>query len=553
MAASSSFTSTKKFMATTIPYSILQQGPQGPQGPTGKMGSTGNTGAKGSTGPRGVKGIDGFSINTGSTGITGDTGSTGMRGPQGLNGPRGFVGPMGPVGYTGQRGPIGYRGYTGHTGRTGSTGEIGHTGEMGPTGPPGVISPLSSVGYYLEDENKIQNANSFYNLVCNILDPSITQGKISFIYDPHAVYEGLTEAGIITSIVDYPINLSINFQISAVPGNWTVYIQRINTEYLEYIWKYENYKSSDTNSYNSFIILKPREQIFISYSISPTPENPFSTYQVNSFNTKIFITQLDILLGSDGKMGPKGNTGDTGHTGPTGETGSMGETGNTGPTGDTGPTGETGSMGETGNTGPTGDRGPTGETGSMGETGNTGITGSTGISGPTGTLGPTGDSGPTGEAGPRGDVGNYTYNSITDKSSISNNAITIDVKNGNYFYLNYNINWTGNIILDINGSLNTFIDNNKTPSFKPFNYYITLLYNFTTPSVSSSVYFVDKVQNIGIVNVSFYNPNTNNYGSIVPSPPSGVKKIIQKFELFYLSNNSNYLPDMVLSTVNFIT
>jgi len=93
---------------------------------------------------------------------------------------------------------------------------------------------------------------------------------------------------------------------------------------------------------------------------------------------------LDLVLQSQGPVGPQGPQGPAGATGPQGLQGFPGPQGLTGPTGPQGPIGLTGPQGPIGPTGATGPQGPTGPAGAEGLTGPTGPPGPTGPQGPNG-------------------------------------------------------------------------------------------------------------------------------------------------------------------------
>jgi hypothetical protein len=118
----------------------------------------------------------------------------------------------------------------------------------------------------------------------------------------------------------------------------------------------------------------------------------------------------------DGVAGPTGAAGSTGPTGPTGAGSTV-----AGPTGPTGPTGATSTV-----AGPTG---PTGATSTVaGPTGPTGATST--VAGPTGPTGATGATGPLNKT-------ITTYN-----VTVSGQAVTLDLTQGNLFVVSF-FNSTG--------------------------------------------------------------------------------------------------------------
>lgn len=121
--------------------------------------------------------------------------------------------------------------------------------------------------------------------------------------------------------------------------------------------------------------------------------------------------RLELVLktqGPVGPMGPVGATGPRGFTGPSGAEGKegpqgpKGEPGARGPEGLPGPAGPMGMTGPTGLTGPSGPVGPVGLQGFSGEKGEKGDKGDRGFEGPPGATGPQGPTGPTGAVGPTG-------------------------------------------------------------------------------------------------------------------------------------------------------
>lgn len=106
--------------------------------------------------------------------------------------------------------------------------------------------------------------------------------------------------------------------------------------------------------------------------------------------------------GAEGKEGPQGPKGEPGARGPEGLPGPAGPMGMTGPTGLTGPSGPVGPMGLQGFSGEKGEKGDKGDKGDRGFEGPPGATGPQGPAGPTGPVGPTG---PRGFDGPQGSGG----------------------------------------------------------------------------------------------------------------------------------------------------
>lgn len=111
---------------------------------------------------------------------------------------------------------------------------------------------------------------------------------------------------------------------------------------------------------------------------------------------------LNLVLQSQGPVGPQGATGPLGPVGPQG---AMGLIGPVGPQGAVGPQGNVGPVGLTGPVGPQGNVGPAGLTGPIGPQGAVGPAGVTGPVGPQGNVGPAGPAGPTGPQGAAGPTG----------------------------------------------------------------------------------------------------------------------------------------------------
>ncbi len=84
------------------------QGEQGPKGDKGDKGDKGEQGPKGETGPQGEQGLQGLQGEKGEKGDKGDKGEQGEVGPMGPQGPQGEQGPIGPQGPAGSGGTTDY-------------------------------------------------------------------------------------------------------------------------------------------------------------------------------------------------------------------------------------------------------------------------------------------------------------------------------------------------------------------------------------------------------------------------------------------------------------
>jgi hypothetical protein len=195
----------------------------------------------------------------------------------------------------------GYTGATGANGVTGATGANGLNGVTGATGPAFTQKNIPTISYYLgSDIHVLKSTDSSDNSVLinfNTLDPSNSDGNVSFIYDSSGVLRNLTN-DTLTILISGQITTDNN-QFDNRVDQPLIYIEKNN--YIILSSSVINFQGS---SFSSSVIVSPGDTIKIKY------KHYFNNIvNIINFNTHITFSQLDYVTGTGGTTGPTGSPG----------------------------------------------------------------------------------------------------------------------------------------------------------------------------------------------------------------------------------------------------
>jgi hypothetical protein len=241
-------------------------------------GGGGGGGYTGATGANGVRGVTGAKGATGANGVNGVTGATGAKGATGANGVNGVTGATGA---------------NGANGVTGATGANGLNGVTGATGPAFTQKNIPTISYYLgSDIHVLKSTDSSDNSVLinfNTIDPSNSDGNVSFIYDSSGVLRNLTN-DTLTILISGQITTDNN-QFDNRVDQPLIYIEKNGENIISS--SVINFQGS---SFSSSVIVSPGDTIKIKYKHY---FNNVVNINNGKFSTRITFSQMDYVAGGN--------------------------------------------------------------------------------------------------------------------------------------------------------------------------------------------------------------------------------------------------------------